>query len=713
MDAVESTARTHAAKSPQLEKQLGLWDVYALATGATLSSGFFLLPGLAAAGAGSAMPLSYLLAGLILLPGLFSKIELATAMPKAGGIYYFLDRSMGPLVGTIGGFGTWIALILKSSFALVGVGAYLELFLPGVPMSPIAAGLAVLFGIVNYFGTKKSGSFQVGLLIGLMILLLWFCGVGIFQIEASAFGGMFDSGGAGIVSTAGLVIVSYMGLTKVASVAEEIRDPERNLPLGMFLSFGTIVTVYVVGTSVMIGVAGVETLAMDGGDLTPVATVAELLGLPFGKLVMTVAAVLAFSSVANAGILSASRYPLAMGRDRLIPEGFAKIGRHGTPTVGILATVGLIILCVTLFDPTKIAKLASAFKLVMFALACLAVIVMRESRIESYDPGYRAPFYPGLQIVGILLPFWLIVEMGILPTLFTFALITFGAMWFTYYARDRVDREGAIFHVFERLGRQRDDRLDTELRGILKDRGPRDADPFDALFTAARVIDLKGSIDFESLAGRAADALALDLRVSASELSEGFLQGTRVGATPVSHGAALPHVRMGEIDTPLLVLARVPDGVRFESLGAALQPSADDPVRAVFFLVGPQSDPGRHLRILAQIARRVDQDAFMPEWLEAAGDAQLKEALFRNERLLVMTLDGGGLRATLESVELRSIKLPEGTLIAMIRRGDEMVIPKGSTVLLAGDRLTVLGRPDGIAELRERYGGVGSAGGES
>jgi len=714
MDAVDSTAPTRPTKPVQLEKELGLWDVYALATGATLSSGFFLLPGLAAAGAGAAMPLSYLLAALIVLPGLLSSVELTTAMPKAGGIYYFLDRSMGPLVGTIGGFGTWIALILKSSFALIGVGAYLQLFFPQIQFGPIAAGLAVLLGVVNYFGAKKTGSAQLLLLVGIFVLLLWFCGYGLFQIEVGQLSGVFKPESAGLISTAGLVVVSYMGLTKVASVAEEVKNPERNLPLGTFLAFVTAIFVYVVGTAVMIGVTGADVLAAaDGGhgDLTPVATVARDLAGSKGAIVMTIAAVLAVSSGANAGILSASRYPLAMGRDRLLPDFFGQVGKRGAPTVGIVTTVLVIVICVTVFDPTGIAKLASAFKLVMFALGCLAVIVMRESRIESYDPGYRSPFYPGLQILGILAPFWLIVEMGILPTLFTFALITLGAMWFTYYARDRVDREGAIFHVFERLGRQRDDRLDTELREVLKDRGPRDADPFDAFFTGARILDLSGSIDFESLAQRAADQLALDLRVSAAELVEGFLQGTRVGATPVSHGAALPHVRLAQIGEPHLLLARVPDGVRFEGLGAALQPSPDEPVRAVFFLVGPESDPGRHLRILAQIARRVDQDAFMPEWLGAKGGTQLKEALFRNERLLVMSLDGSGPLAALEGCELQSVRLPDGTLIAMIRRDDEMIIPRGDTVLFAKDRLTFLGKPEGIAALRKQYAGTPTPGG--
>ncbi|MDE0898688.1 MAG: amino acid permease [Longimicrobiales bacterium] len=701
----ETTPAPATLKHTQLKKQLGLWEVYALATGATLSSGFFLLPGLAAAGAGAAMPIAYVLAGMVLLPGLFSMVELATAMPKAGGIYYFLDRSMGPLVGTIGGFGTWVSLILKSSFALIGIGAYLELFLPSVPMSPIAAGLAIVFGVINYFGAKKSGTFQILLLIGVMILLLWFCGVGIFQVEAAAFAGIFDAKASGVMSTAGLVIVSYMGLTKVASVAEEVENPERNLPLGMFMAFGTIIIVYVVGTSVMIGVAGVERLAANGGGLTPVADVAVIMGLPYGKLIMTVAAILAFSSVGNAGILSASRYPLAMGRDRLIPEVFGRVGKRGTPTVGIVTTVALIILFVTIFDPTKIAKLASAFQLVMFALACLAVIVMRESRIESYDPGYRSPLYPGIQILGILMPFMLIVEMGMLPVLFTTGLIFFGAMWFTYYAKDRVDREGAIFHVFERLGRQRDDRLDAELREVIKDRGPRAADPFDALFTGAKVLDIEGDIDFESLAFAAASELASDVPVSATDLAEGFLKGTRIGATPVSHGAALPHVRKEQIKEAHLLMARAPGGVRFDNVSQSAIREGDDTVRAVFFLIGPEGDPGRHLRILAQIARRVDQDAFMPEWLAAKGSTHLKEALFRNEQLLVIRLSDDTKCQELIGAEIKAIALPEGTLIAMIRREGEMIIPKGDTVLETGDRLTVLGRAEGISQLNLRFGG--------
>ncbi|TFH65935.1 MAG: amino acid permease, partial [Gemmatimonadales bacterium] len=120
-----------------------------------ISSGFFLLPGLAAAYAGPGVVLAYLIAGLAIVPAMLSVAELATAMPRAGGAYYFLDRTLGPLVGTIGGVGTWLTLVLKTAFALVGLGAYFALFLD-VPMQVTAVSAAIVFALLNVVGAKES-----------------------------------------------------------------------------------------------------------------------------------------------------------------------------------------------------------------------------------------------------------------------------------------------------------------------------------------------------------------------------------------------------------------------------------------------------------------------------------------------------------------------------------------------------------------------------
>ncbi|MFT5167925.1 MAG: APA family basic amino acid/polyamine antiporter, partial [Saprospiraceae bacterium] len=138
----------------KLERSLSLWSVIAIGIGGMLGSGIFVLPGLAAAKTGPSVWLAYLLAGLCVLPAALSKSELATAMPTTGGTYVYIERAFGPLFGTISGIGLWLSLMLKSSFALVGFGAYL-IVLADLPLIPISLTFLGLILILNVFGVKK------------------------------------------------------------------------------------------------------------------------------------------------------------------------------------------------------------------------------------------------------------------------------------------------------------------------------------------------------------------------------------------------------------------------------------------------------------------------------------------------------------------------------------------------------------------------------
>jgi APA family basic amino acid/polyamine antiporter len=683
-----------------LKKELTLLNVYAIATGTTLSAGFFLLPGIAFNEAGPAVVLSYLIAAIPLIPAMFSMVELSTAMPRAGGAYYFLDRSMGPFVGTIGGLGTWLALVLKTAFALIGMGAYLRIFWPGVPVVTLAVILAVFFGVVNLFGARKTGTFQVLMVFALLLILFFFIGEGLPQINYRNFDGFYDKGGDSIISTAGLVYISYVGITNIASVAEEIENPERNLPLGVFLAIATAIAVYAAGTTIMVGVLPAEILAH---DLTPVASAAEVLFGNWGKIGVTVAAVIAFASVANAGILSASRYPLAMSRDHLIPAIFSKLTSRNIPHYGIAVTVCFIIFLVMSFDIASIAKLASAFQLMMFALICFAVIVMRESRIEAYDPGYRSPFYPWMQLFGVFSPMWLIAEMGMMSILFSLALVTLGTIWYIFYARERVVRSGAIYHLFARLGKQRFEGLDRELRGIMKEKGVREEDPFDEVVTRAQVMEFSQKYLFEEITHDVAQALASNLRIPAKDLEQGFLDGSRIGATPISHGAALPHIRLPEIERAEMVIVRAKEICFVEAPDFSGNISLQGPIHAFFFLVSPNENPGQHLRILSQIAGRVDDDNFLKDWLAASDEQELKEILLRDKRFLSLRIRGNSPSSVLIGRSLGEIRMPEGSLVALIRRKGETIIPRGQTVLEEGDRLTIIGDAHGIKKLNNEY----------
>jgi amino acid transporter/mannitol/fructose-specific phosphotransferase system IIA component (Ntr-type) len=699
----------------KLQRTLTLFDVYAISTGAMFSSGFFLLPGLATAKAGPAAILAYLLAGVLVLPAMFSQAELSTAMPKAGGTYYFLDRSLGPVAGTVGGLGTWLALIFKSAFALIGMGAYLVLFLD-LPIKPVALALTVAFTVLNIFGAKETSGLQRLLVVTIVGVLAFFVAQGLLEVftgdgaatHREQFQPFLPFGPGSLVATIGLVFVSYAGLTKVASVAEEVHDPDRNIPLGMFLSLATATLLYVVGVYIMVAVLDPVELR---SDLTPVATAAEAFfdwfPEPVGLVLIVAAAIAAFASTANAGILSASRYPLAMGRDHLVAPRFAHIGKTGTPVLAILVTSGLMVVIIVAFSAEGVAKLASAFNLLVFGLLNLSVIVMRESRIPSYVPGYRSPFYPWMQIVGIITAAVLITTMGALSIGFTLAVIVVGIAWYIYYASEYVEREGAIYHLFERLGRRRYEGLDSELRTILKDKGMQDEAPFENLIARAAVIDLAEPVPYTELIARTSAVLSEQLSVPAERLEQGFIDASSYGMTPVAFGAALPHQRLPGIGQSELVAVRCREGIRLSAIPGETTDEGharSEPVYALFFLVSPEESTSAHLRILAGIASRIDEEHFMDEWAAATDEQQLKESLLHHDRYLSLHLQTDRPTADLVGKALRDLRLPPGNLVALVRRRGRLLVPSGSTVLEEEDQITIIGEPKGIARLYEAYG---------
>ncbi|MGB5656984.1 MAG: APC family permease, partial [Acidimicrobiia bacterium] len=252
MTAPES-ASAHK-KSETLHRSLGLYAVLTISIGAMIGSGIFVLPGLAFKIAGPSVVLAFFLAGVVVLPAALSKAEMATAMPEAGGTYLYIDRAMGPLMGTVAGFGVWFSLVFKASFALVGLSAYLEYFVPH-PERPVAALLAVGLIGVNLLGVRQTAKFQMVLVTGVILVLLAFVGIGTPHIQSSSFDPLLTHGIKGLLSATAVVFVSYAGVTKVASIAEEVRRPGRNIPMGMLVSIGFMMLLYPAIVAVIVGVS--------------------------------------------------------------------------------------------------------------------------------------------------------------------------------------------------------------------------------------------------------------------------------------------------------------------------------------------------------------------------------------------------------------------------------------------------------------------------
>ena len=694
----------------KLAKELGLSDVYAIATGAMFSSGFFLLPGLAAAETGPSVFLAYLVSGLIVLPTMFSVAELATAMPKAGGTYYIIDRSLGPMIGTIGGFGSWVALVLKSAFALIGMGAYIAIFYD-VPIVPVAVFLTVVFGILNVVGAKETTLLQKILVAALVTIMFFYIIQGVFavfqmdvvEVTRNRFTPLFIDGYYGFFATVGMVFVSYAGLTKVASVAEEVKNPDRNIPLGMFLAIITAVVVYVVGVYIMVAMLEPSEFRE---DLTPVATAGEefLHWLPgsTGIILVVIAAVAAFASTGNAGIMSASRYPMAMARDKLINERFAKLGRMGTPFWSVLGTVLMMVLVLVSFNVAAVAKLASAFQLLLFGLLNLAVIVMRESRIKEYDPGFNSPFYPWMQVAGIILSIVLIFEMGALSILFTVIVSAFGIIWFKYYAEDKVDRQGAIFHVYGRLGENKDQGLEVEMRNIIKEKGLRREDQYEEMISRAEVIDFTGEVSYEKIVSEVSKKFTDKFNRPADELAELFTDFDEEHIIPIAKGVALNHARLEGDVTPEIVLVRLKNGLESRDIESLKNySSVSGKLHAMLFFVSSSENTGQHLRMLAQLADKVGVQNFMSRWDSASDEIELREILLRDERFIRLELSADNDTDQFIGKMIKDVKLPGESLITIIYRKDEIKIPHGVTILREGDELSVIGDKEDIDALRK------------
>ncbi len=414
----------------KLERSLSLTTVIAISIGGMLGSGIFVLPGIAAAKTGSSVWLAYLLAAVCILPAALSKSELATAMPSSGGTYVYVERAFGPAFGTIAGIGLWLSLLLKSSFALVGFGAYLSILVNIDPQLTkyVAVFFLLLILLLNIFGVKQVGKVQIIIVsisvISLSLILIF----GLPKVLPNLLDPFLINGNFGLISTVAFVYISYAGVTKVAAIAGEIRNPSKNLPRAMILSLLIMTVIYVFVAFVLVGNIPMEDLKT---DLKPIYTISNLLGGSYIGYIAAIVGVITLISMANSGVLAASRFPFAMAIDELLPRFMSKIhSKYLTPVSTIVLTCIVMTLVILFLDVEKIAKLASAFMVSMFISVNACVIVLRETSAQWYKPQYRSPMYPFVQLFGIISGIILLVFLGLMPFV---AILSISLLGFIIY----------------------------------------------------------------------------------------------------------------------------------------------------------------------------------------------------------------------------------------------------------------------------------------
>ncbi len=698
------------ANQAKLKKSLGLFDLFAISTGAMFSSGFFLLPGLAYAQAGPSVFLAYLLSGLLMVPAMFSIAELATALPRAGGSYYFIDRSLGPMAGNLGGFGVYTSLVLKTSFTLVGLGAYTSLFLD-LPIKVVALSLTLVFMLLNIFGAKQSSGLQKMLVVTLIVVLTFFMAQGFIYIFGDmgaaklrdTYTPLLPFGPMGLLTTIGFVFISYAGLTKIESVAEEVKNPERNIPLGMILSLLVTMAIYTLGVFVVVAVLDSAALKE---DMTPIATAGEaFMGwLPgqSGLLLLVIAAFAAFASTGNAGIMSASRYPLAMSRDRLLPPVFSRVNRFYTPGVSIIATSAIVAFFILVLTADEIAKMASTVHLVIMLLVNVSVIVMRNSKIPSYDPGFRSPLFPYIQYFGIAVYGILIIYMGAFPLLLCAGVFLLAHLWYRWYGRKNTRREGAIFHWFARMGKYQDPGLEWEFIELLKEKGLREDDPFDHLIIETDILIKNRFLDnYSKLLTQVSKSFSKELEKDPEEIETAFRQKSPIDPSLLYPNVSLLHAELDHIQRPKLKIVLSRKGIKRDVEKGGIR--STDTIHVFFFLVSPAGDQRQHLRLLVRISDILERKNFVEKMLECQDEQQVKEYLLHNDRYVSLDLASDSPAGEFIGKKAGELDLPPDTLPVLMRRKNKVLTPGRNTILKEGDSLTIIGSPKSIDQLYKKY----------
>lgn len=425
----------------RLGRNLGFFQVFAIGTGTMIGAGIFVLPSIAISTAGPAAILSFLLGGLITLATTLSVVELATAMPRAGGSYFFISRSLGPMFGTVIGLGAWLSLVFKGSFALVGLAEYLNVFFsfPAVIVALIA-GIGLL--LINYRGAKSSGDLQNIIVVALVLILIAFIIKGNTMVNRELLKPFMPYGISSVFETTGIIFISYLGIVKLAAVSEEVKNPEKNIPRAFL---GSVIFVILLYAGIIFIVNGMVELEVLLNTNTPLVYAATLMAGGFGRIVITIAGFFATVSTANAAILSSSRFPFAMARDDLLPKSLVDIHKkYETPYKALLITGGVMLILLLLFDVEQLAKLGSTFNVLVFVLINLSLLVYRKSKNPDYKPSFKDPLSPITQIIGIVGSIMLLPSLGLFSTVFALIIVVIGIVWYLLIGRNKLNFDYSI-----------------------------------------------------------------------------------------------------------------------------------------------------------------------------------------------------------------------------------------------------------------------------
>lgn len=408
-------------RPPQLRRELGLTDAVGVGLGAIIGAGIFVVTGVAAGIAGPAFLVGLVVAAVAATCNALSSAQLAAEYPQSGGTYEYGYRVLNPWAGFAAG---WMFLASKTAAAgtvALGLAGYLDALLPGLHPRAIAVAAILAFTILNYFGVRRSSRANLAIVaVSLGSLLLFvIAGAGAFRLENLR--PFAPAGWRGSMQAAAILFFAYTGYARIATLAEEVREPRKTIPRAIGITIGSAVLLYFAVALVAVGAVGPARMAETAA---PLQAAALAFPAPWIATVVSVGGVTAMLGVILSQLLGLSRMIFAMARRGDLPRFLEQVHpRHGVPGRAVLVIGGIAAVVAATGTLREVASAAAFTILVYYGIANLAALRMPKAAKLYPDLVPRVGIVSCAVLAISLTPAVILTGLGVLAAGFALRLL--------------------------------------------------------------------------------------------------------------------------------------------------------------------------------------------------------------------------------------------------------------------------------------------------
>ena len=422
----------YMSSDENFEKTLNAKDLMALGIGAVIGSGIFVLPGtVAATTTGPAIIFSFILAALVSSLVAMAYSEMSTAMPVAGSAYSYGNVIFGEVIGWVLGWALILEYMLSVSAVSTGWSAYFaNLMSPlvkiptalsgafdpahGTYINIVAVVIVLLIGLLLRGGMRQSKRVENAMVVLKLVIILAFIVIGFFFIKSSNYHPLIPEringafGWQGVITGTSMVFFAFLGFDALSSSAAEVKNPKRNMPIGIIGTLIVAAVLYGVMGLVLTGMVHYSKLNV----ADPAAFALQQVGQNWASLIITIGALIGMATMMYTMTYAASRLIYAVGRDGLLPGGVGKVNKHGNPNRALAVATIVIAIFSGLVPLDKLVDLVNVGTLLAFIVVSIGILPLRHRKDVNHD-GYKMPGYPVMPIISAMLSGFLITQLHV------------------------------------------------------------------------------------------------------------------------------------------------------------------------------------------------------------------------------------------------------------------------------------------------------------